>query len=117
MSSGYRIGQWSGGSYFQGSHLDLQRGRAVVLVWKMWHPSPTSEDRQLASFQVPLWHRLPPTHPSHPASLQESYKKAYILKILTGMLAWDLKAQRVGEQRRLPEAGGLGSMSKTLTPT
>lgn len=33
------------------------------------------------------------------------------------MLAWNLKVQKVGEQGRLPEAGGLGSMSKTLTPT
>lgn len=32
------------------------------------------------------------------------------------MLAWALKAQRVGEQGRLPEAGGLGSMSEMLAP-
>lgn len=85
---------------------------------KTGHPSPTSEgvrERQLASLQVVLRHKPPPTQPVTAASLQEPYKKAYGIKIPTSVLAWGLYAQIVGEQGRLPEAGGLGLMSKPPT--
>lgn len=94
------------------------RGGAVC---EMWHPSPTSQGlskRQLASLQVPLRHKPPPTQPGH---------HRLSARVIQGGLRFKNTHQHASSRsvstksrrarKRLPGAGGLELMGKMPTPT